>query len=80
MFNPSPDSLRACGAQAQIEARLIFTGLKDLPKHSSFNFLVEGAPLHVLGEMRLRVECRLARPRSRLPQSFLIKLTTSCIA
>ena len=28
------------------------TRVKDLPKHSSFNFLVEGAPLHVLGEMR----------------------------
>ena len=52
VFNPSPDSLRACGAQAQIEAQLSFTGLEDLPKHSSFNFLVEGAPLHVLGEMR----------------------------
>ena len=53
-FNPNPVCVCVCGAQAWIEAQLIYIDEEDLFAHLSFYLLFDGVPQYVLSAVRVR--------------------------
>ena len=54
MLDPNPDPLCVDGAQAWIEAQLIYIDEEDLFAHLSFYLLFDGVPQYVLSAVRVR--------------------------